>query len=1202
MAKQIVEVFNKTTTRIKSIAFHPTNPVIITSNHCGTVYIWNYLYQQIVAVLHEHAGSVRVVKMHPSGEFFATAGDDKIVRIWNYKTRKVAKTLKGHTDYVRCLDFHPTKPWIITGSDDCSIKIWNFYTGEMLSTSCGHTHYIMSVLFLDSTHILTASLDHTMGLWNCSNLFEKKKFLVPDVVVCQIIEAHDRGVNCLYLANGKVISGSDDREIKVWTYSNESLTLDKALCNHEGNVNAVYYDGETIYGGGEDNILSSFRKGKTDKMPLDCRIWCINGRDDCMAVGTDNGLIFYRKTFSLAHFTTENNIFYSIGLSVYKYNSKQTLDLFNTKEEIQSMFKRDELLYALYDNRFEIFRDSKKEGGDIGSLAFVGKDKYQLKSNTLFKNDVLYRSDINGKLESNDNCLIIIDKKAVTRIINDNELSSTFNFTVKSIKFGVDKIAVIGQNKILIVDFDFNVLETINELVEITGGFFHEDLFIYTTLKHIKFFYQGTGILQSIDSYSVPVCINENYLMLLTANGIEKILLNMSEIRFRRAVFKDENILSVIEDEQLPGLSPLEYLISKNKGGIALPYIKNDDKRFQLFVSDGNFDEALKLCSNPKMTSELAFAALKAERFDISEICFKKNQDNLNLFYLFLSTKQLEKMKDLEGDDIENMVKIILDDSSVLPFENLESSESNVNNKKVDAKNSNCSNDLISNMKSLKIEGKEALNSSDVGSKEVSSYGKSGAKTLSKAQKTANSFDNSSLMFASREESFKKADRTTESILKADNKINDKKHRSESSEKIKKVVSESVVIKQESESSENVKSEFIESSEQTIQVPVVINQDSESSDKINSEVSSENVKSEILIHQDSESSERIESKILIKEESESSEVFCNKPCEIKSDEESENETKAVNEESEDEAEGTKTLTEESNDNETKTLTEESSENENKAVIEESSEKVVSIQNASEESNDKTKTLNEESNENKNANGESSENETKSTIEESKTLIEESNNFDLNSDLATCNDSDLQIFDISKIKIDDSVKVHDYTVFYQQALDFTTQGKFIKAIEHFKTTIAIIAIKINQPSDFLEIRKRIGNYFLGLYVEKNRKLVEDPVLSVQMSMFFGNLDLELIHVPLVKNLALTTCFKNGNFKTAKKIAKDFPMCRNSKKVLDCEQNEDAFEVISRPFFYGTLEFEESPKECALCGVKSRATDSEICAACGIGCLH
>lgn len=984
MPKQISEIFRKTTTRVKGIAFHPTNPVVITAHHCGTVYIWNILYQQIVAVLREHQGSVRCVKIHPYGEIFATAGDDKIVRVWNYKTRQVVQSIKGHTDYVRCIDFHPTKPWIISASDDCTIKIWNYYTGEQLSSSSGHTHYVMAVLFLDSNHILTGSLDHTIGLWNCSNLFEKKKFMVPDVILRQSIDAHDRGVNCLYLSNEHVMSGSDDREIKIWKYENETLSLEKTLYNHEGNVISVFCDSECFFGGGEDNVLSEFSGGKSTKYNIDSRVWAVAGRDDYLAIGTDDGLILYRKSLEVSFCDHQNNIFYSVSNTVKKYNMKQSVDYCRLKRGAVNMFMRENILYVLYDGSFEMFEDERRIGGDVGSIAFADGCKYQLKDDGIFRDDEMFRSGIKGMLVPSAKGLFVVNNKTFTLIADDQEFSATFNFNIRSVKSNSQYIVLIGVNKILFLDYSLQLIHSISELVEITGGIFYGDIFIYATVKQLKFFLEDVGVLQSIDSYVVPVLVQDDYLLVLGRNEIERMLLNLSEIRFRKAVLDGSDILSVIEEEQLPGLSPLEYLIRKDKGGIALPFIKDEEKRFQLFMNDKNYEEALKLCSNSKMFKELAFHSLKNGSYDIAETCFRRIQDHVSLFYLFLSTKQLEKLRDLEGESVENMVKIIFEDRSVF-----ESSK-------------------------ILLQGNKA-------------------------------------------------------------------HGNERSEKA-----------------------TLESNKKATQKDKAPNALSQGKD-------------EKIIAKSAEAS---------------------------------------------------TSQEAANENSTEELSK-------------SFDKVSLAQK----------------NESKNPEKQSDGDRAKDYEEDNGSICS-----NVKTDQATFNDSDFQsqIFDLSEIDLSEESRSVEADDLYRNALELTTQGKFSNAIETFRECIALLALKMSSATDFSDQRKKIGNYLLGLHIEKSRRNIADPERNIQMSLFFSNLELESIHIPLVKNLALTTCFKHGNLKTAHKIAEDFPECKNSKKILSEKIGEDAYHIDESWLCYDTALPSKLFKECALCGVKSK--EGELCQACKIGILH
>lgn len=1004
MTKQITEIFRKSTTRVKCMAFHPTNSVLITGNHCGTVYIWNILYQQVIAVLREHSGSVRTIKMHPSGEIFATAGNDKTIRIWNYKDKQVACVLKDHSDYIRSIDFHPTKPWLVSASDDCTIKIWNIYTGEMLCSSSGHTHYVMSVLFLDSTHILTASLDHSIGLWNCANLFEKKKFMVPDVVLSQTIDAHDRGVNALSLCDGYVMSGSDDKIVKIWKYKNETLEIEKELYNHDRNITTVFTDGTAFYSGSEDNIMAVYSEGKTKKIDVGTRVWAINGKDEYIAVGTDDGLVVYTTAIQPVFCCDSNEIYYTQGKMVKKYNMKRSHDYGKIKEDARSIFLAKDNFYVIYDECYEIYNDGRRIGGDVGSIAFLGADKYTLKEDKIYKNEEVFRPGIAGRLQAAGDMLFVLDNKTFSVISDGQEISMTFNFPIKSVQTNGNTIALIGTNKILLLDKSLNIKNTINELVSITGGLFNEDIFIYTTMKQIKFFYEDIGILQSIDSFVTPVMMQDEYLLVISQQkGVEKILLNFSEIRFRRAVLNDKNILSTIEEEQLPGLSPLEYLIKKEKGGIALPFIKDDEKRFQLFMCDQNYEEALKLCRNNRMIEELALNSLKNGRYDIAETCFKKIQDHNSLFYLYLCTKQFEKLKEPEGAEIENMAKIILEDRSVISTFREEDEMQQESSASIEIKN--------------KVGEKKKVNKEPIKPK----------KEISESEKET---------------------KTDEDLIE-----------------IKKQITKGLNDIKLSENKEEMA-----------------------------------VKKEVKAG----------------------------------------------------------IVEVSNESDEK-----SSESEEKERIDRSPEQL--------------------------------------TKEPIKQVTEVNNSTESDSE-AALNDSDhmSQIFDASEIEIPEELVDEDPQELYQSALNLTTQGKFSKANEVFRNCISLFAQKMRSKDDFSKMRKRIGNYLLGLHIEKCRRSIEDPAKSIQMSLFFAGLDLEPIHTLLVKNLAITTCFKNGNLKTAYEIAEQYPDCKNAKKILAGEKGEDKYSFDTGYLCYDTTNPEKECKECAMCGVKSKGGDN--CGACIIGVLH
>lgn len=685
MDKQLREVFRKPTTRVKSIAFHPTQSTFLTGHHCGTLHIWDTNYAMVIDTIHEHVGSTRAVKFHPSGEIFATAGDDRVVRVWNYKTRTVTQRFRGHTDYIRSIDFHPTQPWLVSASDDYTLRIWNYYTGEQLCSSSGHSHYIMAVAFLDSTHIASASLDHTICLWNCSNLFERaKKFMTPGVISYQTLEAHGQGVNCLFYQDGLLVSGSDDREIKVWKYHNETLSMARTLYSQEGNVASVMVWNGTVVGGSEDGNCTLYQPGdQAAKLPMGARVWAVSGRDCHLAVGTDDGLVMYRRQPGLVYAVDGGRVLYQTGsqLAEYQFDRGASRVVTAVGSDLRRLTVYDGGRVVLqYRNKYDVLRDGRVESSGRGGLAYARSDGsvWTLEGGVLSVDGSVVDSDADGYMVAHPHGVLLVHDRTVRLFSRDTSYSFSAPFIIRDVMCASDRMALIGHHGIILLDQKFNQIDQITEKVEITGSLFVEEtaslpaFFIYATLRNIKYYYDGVGVLRSVGSFCKPLFLSaaDSFLFLLSGSGaIEKVELSLGELLFRRAVTGGqdaEGILSVIEQERLPGLAPLNYLIEKGKGELALPYIKDAASRFQLFMSTGNFGAAYELCDgNRQMYRELGARALGTGDHEIAEKCFRKLNDQETLFFLYLSTNQLTKLRELDDEDAALMASLVLEDRRV---------------------------------------------------------------------------------------------------------------------------------------------------------------------------------------------------------------------------------------------------------------------------------------------------------------------------------------------------------------------------------------------------------------------------------------------------------------------------------------------------------------------------------------------------------
>jgi WD40 repeat protein len=197
--------------------FSPDGRQAISCGADGTIRLWDVETGKQERLFQGHQGAVFGVAFAPDGQHFLSGGADGIVRLWDVSTGEEVRRFLGHKEGVYSVAFSPNGKLAVSGSmgrwpgghhwtvpADASVRLWEVATGKELHCLKGHTHNIGTVAFS------------------------------PD--------------------SRRVVSGSDDRDARVWDVVTGKLLL---VFGHDGIVLAVAFspDGRSVLSGGWDNTL-----------------------------------------------------------------------------------------------------------------------------------------------------------------------------------------------------------------------------------------------------------------------------------------------------------------------------------------------------------------------------------------------------------------------------------------------------------------------------------------------------------------------------------------------------------------------------------------------------------------------------------------------------------------------------------------------------------------------------------------------------------------------------------------------------------------------------------------------------------------------------------------------------------------------------------------------------------------------------------
>jgi coatomer protein complex subunit alpha (xenin) len=726
----LLKKFESKSARVKGISFHPTRPWVLASLHSGVIQLWDYRMCVLIDKFDEHDGPVRGIDFHFQQPIFVSGGDDYKIKVWNYKQRKCIFTLLGHLDYIRTTFFHRNYPWIVSASDDQTVRIWNWQSRNSIAILTGHNHYVMCAQFHTTEDLVaSASLDQTVRIWDISGLRKKNAapgsgssssnriggtamstaqaelFGQPDVIVKHVLEGHDRGVNwvAFHPSMPLLVSGADDRQVKLWRY-NESKAWEVDACRgHYNNVSCVLFHpkDELILSNSEDKSIRVWDMQKRTCLQNfrhdNDRFWVLAAHPslNVFAAGHDNGMIIFKIYRERPPFCIhENLVFYVKDREVRRWDLTTNKDNrvcpikpnkatqpfysihYNPAENCFLVITRPHNLEASTYDIYKVTKDAEGSGAEPADAkrspgvasVWVARNRFAVldKSHQIIIRDLTNKD--NRKLEHNVPVEDIFYAGTGLLLLKNSDSVQMFDVQMKRVlaAIKVNKVkyvfwsknmehaALLSKHTLTIVTKRLEILCTVQESTRVKSGAWDDDgVFIYTTSNHIKYALTAGdhGIIRTLDLpvYIVAVRGSRLYALNREAAPIE-LTIDPTEYRFKLALInrRYDDVLNMVRNANLVGQSIIAYLQKKGYPEVALHFVKDEKTRFGLALECGNLQvalEAARVLDDKAVWEALGEAALLQGNHQITEMAYQRTKDFEKLTFLYLVTGNLDKLQ-----------------------------------------------------------------------------------------------------------------------------------------------------------------------------------------------------------------------------------------------------------------------------------------------------------------------------------------------------------------------------------------------------------------------------------------------------------------------------------------------------------------------------------------------------------------------------
>ncbi|ORZ33589.1 coatomer WD associated region-domain-containing protein [Catenaria anguillulae PL171] len=635
---------------IRSIAVHPTQPLVLTCADDFLIKLWDWEKGwKNIMTFEGHTHFIFAIAFNPKdSNTFASGSLDCTIKVWNINSPTANFTLNGHQKGVNSIDYYHggDKPYLISGADDHKVMIWDLQNKTCVASLDGHTNNVMATMFHPELPIaLTGAEDGTLKVWNAQTNklehslnygMERVWSLAYQKGSNTVAVGYDEGCVVLRLGREEPAVSMDTSGKVIWAKHSEILTANLRALS-EASTTAVAASpasaapaaASTITDG--ERLVVPVKELGTCEMYPQSLIHSPNGR--FVVVTGDGEYIVYTAL------AWRNKAYGSAIEFAWSPSNEYAI------RESPSRIK-------LFDKQFK-----EKPLTQVPGAVAAPLNQLNYAADAMFSGPLLAVRSSAGFVTFYDweTGRVVRRIEAAAKAVHWNEVGDMVALVTDDalyvLRYSVEAWVALGNTPQALaseegVEQAFTVVHEVPE--QVRTGTWVGDCFLFTTQSNRLNYVVGGNVI-TLTHFDAPMHLlgylakdNRVYYCDKDINFYSWSL-PLTVIQYQTAVLRGDletaaQLLPSVPETERDRLG--QFLEKQGLHELALEVTTDTEHKFDLAVAAGKLDVALQLAikvDQPAKWKIVAEGALAAWRFDVAEECMTRANDLESLMLLYLA-------------------------------------------------------------------------------------------------------------------------------------------------------------------------------------------------------------------------------------------------------------------------------------------------------------------------------------------------------------------------------------------------------------------------------------------------------------------------------------------------------------------------------------------------------------------------------------